>query len=284
MMDYEVFKNVFVERIKEFLPPMFRNFDVGIHLVPKTNEVKEAMIMMLETADEVFVSPNIYLDDVYEAFKECQDLDAVMADSAAVIVSFTGTQPVDPQLQDMEKLKGNIVKVLVNTERNLELLETAAHKKWLDLSIIYRMIVPDEDAEGFASTVLNRELQECLGLTDEELDAIAEENGRNNFKTQVVTLAGNARILTTEVGLFGAAAMLRSDALREIAEAAGDDLYLIPSSVHEMFVFPAENCDLTGLKKTLKEGNSKYTSTDEFLSDSIYYYNRESETVTIAAK
>lgn len=46
MMDYEVFREVVSERIKDFLPPIFSSYKVKINTVRKVNEEKEALIMM----------------------------------------------------------------------------------------------------------------------------------------------------------------------------------------------------------------------------------------------
>ena len=42
-MDYGVFKNVIAERIKEFLPSVYSEFDVNVMEVPKINGMRETL-------------------------------------------------------------------------------------------------------------------------------------------------------------------------------------------------------------------------------------------------
>ena len=92
MMDYEVFKNVIATRIKEFLPSVYAEFDVSIMEVPKINGMKEAMILAFESDGCRMSGPNIYLDDLYNDFKESRDLEEILKETAGKIIGCTGTQ------------------------------------------------------------------------------------------------------------------------------------------------------------------------------------------------
>ena len=87
MMDYEVFREVVSERIKDFLPPIFSSYKVKINTVRKVNEEKEALIMMPEKSGELTAMPNIYLDEMYEEFQKVEDLDVVLRLMAAMVIS-----------------------------------------------------------------------------------------------------------------------------------------------------------------------------------------------------
>ena len=86
MMDYEVFREVVSERIKDFLPPIFSSYKVKINTVRKVNEEKEALIMMPEKSGELTAMPNIYLDEMYEEFQKVEDLDVVLRLMAAMVI------------------------------------------------------------------------------------------------------------------------------------------------------------------------------------------------------
>ena len=86
-MDYEVFREVVSERIKDFLPPIFSSYKVKINTVRKVNEEKEALIMMPEKSGELTAMPNIYLDEMYEEFQKVEDLDVVLRLMAAMVIS-----------------------------------------------------------------------------------------------------------------------------------------------------------------------------------------------------
>lgn len=283
MMDYGVFKNVVTARIKEFLPSVYAEFEVSVERVPKINGMREAMIVWLETEGCRMSGPNIYLDDLYSAFTECSDIDFVLHDAACKITAFTGTQMLcRNEAVELDAYKADIVKMLINTELNAGLLAAAPHKNFLDLSVIYRMAVADADGNGYATALITNELQEELKMTVEELDALAEENSRSKLKTKVMNVAPGCRMMITEGLIYGAINLQRTDELKKIADEMESDLYLLPSSIHDVMVFRAESFgDEKTLLAMLKEGNETCNNDDEFLSNNIYYYSRAENTVIL---
>lgn len=69
--------------------------------------------------------------------------------------------------------------------------------------------------------------------------------------------------------------------LRETADRAGDDLYLMGSSVHEMVAVPAMDADPEELRRIVQDMNRLVVKESEVLSDSIYYYDRERDTLAV---
>lgn len=286
MMEYEVFKKVVTERIKEFLPSIYAKFDVTIEPVPKINGMKEAMIVCFETEDCRMSGPNIYLDDLYREFTESNDLDFIMHDTACKIVAFTGTQMLcENDAIEMERYKPDIVKMLINTEMNTGLLAMAPHKEFMDLSVIYRMAVSDADGHGYATALITNDLLKELKMAVDELDALAEENSRRKFKTKVVSVAPECRMMATEGLIYGAINLERMDEIKKIADEMDSDLYLLPSSIHDIMAFSAKICNSTKvLFEMLKEGNETCNDEDEFLSNNIYYYSRSENTVELITR
>ena len=281
MMDYEVFKNVVVSRIGEFLPPMFQKFDVQIHQIPKINGVKEAVILALETDGCRIGAPNVYLDELYDQFKKTEDMDEVLAYAAAFIVQFTGIQMLDEETADVAEYKEDIIMTLINTEKNRELLKNVPHREFLNLSVVYRLAVEDADGNGFATALIDNEFLEDLNMSADELHTLAEENTKRKFKTRVVALAEGMSAVTTEYVLFGAVNLLRPDELHKVAEAMDDDLYIVPDSIHELMAIKAGKATVEQLTGVLRDGNSHVESAEMFLSDNIYYFSRETGEVTI---
>ena len=151
MMDYEVFREVVSERIKDFLPPIFSSYKVKINTVRKVNEEKEALIMMPEKSGELTAMPNIYLDEMYEEFQKVEDLDVVLRLMAAMVIHYTGRfKPSEVDL-DFKQKKDAIVMNLINTKKNRALLEHVPHKDVLDLSIVYRIIMAIRNAKGYGN-------------------------------------------------------------------------------------------------------------------------------------
>ncbi len=283
MMDYEVFKNVVTARIKEFLPPIYRNFNAEVHRVPKINGMREAMIVSLEMDDCRMSGPNIYLDELYERFIECGEMDSIMKEAAQAVIAFTGMQHLGERgAVKLQDYRGNVVQMLINTEMNRDLLETAPHKEFFDLSIIYRIAVPDEDGKGYATALVTNEMMEELGVTAEELDRLAEENSRRDLKTQLFPMTTELTMMTTEAKMYGAVNLLRMDEIKKVSEKMNANLYILPSSVHDLMVI-REN-EMTSeitLFAMLKDGNETCNDPDENLSYNIYYYDREKNALDI---
>lgn len=85
-------------------------------------------------------------------------------------------------------------------------------------------------------------------------------------------------VLTNKKSLYGAAAVLYEGLVAELSEKMDTDLYLLPSSVHEFILVPAE----IGLKKEelmemVRSVNDTQLPKEDFLSDFIYYYCRKKE-------
>lgn len=276
MMDYGVFKKVIVTRIKEYLPPVYAKFEVNVEQVPKINGVKEAMIVEFNSDGCRMAGPNIYLDDLYMSFMQHEDLDMLLKDTACKITAFTGTQNLGQnETVDMLQYRSDIIKVLVNTEMNKDLLKAAPHKDFLDLSVTYRIAVNESGGNGYATALITNELLDELKMTPEELDTLAEENSRRKLKTQVIAIGPKARMMITTGMAFGGINLQRTDEIRKIADELDSDLYLLPSSIHDVMVFAESVCDDENkFFEMLKSGNDECNDAGENLSYNIYYYDR----------
>lgn len=96
-----------------------------------------------------------------------------------------------------------------------------------------------------------------------EKDALAGESGVFQY------------VLTNSKRTYGAAGMLRTDLLQEVAEKEGCGLFILPSSVHEVLLlpdrgmFPAEM-----LRETIGAVNREQVADAEKLSDNLYYFRK----------
>ena len=86
-------------------------------------------------------------------------------------------------------------------------------------------------------------------------------------------------IITNERKLFGAASMLYEEPIHELAEQVGGDLYILPSSVHEViadFDSPEE------LAEMVYEINMEQVDINDRLSNQVYHYDRDLRTLRLA--
>lgn len=93
-------------------------------------------------------------------------------------------------------------------------------------------------------------------------------------------------VLTNEQKLYGAGCMLYEGVLCREAERIGADLYILPSSVHEVMLLPAvpdTGEALDGLRDLVAGINrSDVLSARDVLSDRVFYYNRRKRELTVA--
>lgn len=90
-------------------------------------------------------------------------------------------------------------------------------------------------------------------------------------------------ILTTNGKRLGASILLNVAALTRIAEELHSNLYIFPSSIHEVLALPEEgsNNQRVMQKEMVEEVNASNVSPEERLSNSVYYFDREKQEVTI---
>lgn len=91
-------------------------------------------------------------------------------------------------------------------------------------------------------------------------------------------------ILSNAPKLNGAAALFYSDILKEFANLLEKDIYILPSSIHEVILLPySKNIDVGELKKIVTDANDKIVLEDEILSNNIYLYSVSKDEISISA-
>ena len=81
-----------------------------------------------------------------------------------------------------------------------------------------------------------------------------------------------ATIITNATAYYGAAVMLYPEVLKELA--GSNNLFLIPSSVHEFICIVDDGMTSTKyLENLLRWVNSSEVAASDFLSDTLYYYD-----------
>ena len=77
--------------------------------------------------------------------------------------------------------------------------------------------------------------------------------------------------------------MADTEVLSGIAGRLESDVYILPSSVHECMIVPAEQWeDTSALSEMVREINRTQVSEEEYLSNTIYRFRRETQKVETA--
>ena len=76
--------------------------------------------------------------------------------------------------------------------------------------------------------------------------------------------------------------MLYEEPIHELAEQVGGDLYILPSSVHEVIAVPADFDSPEELAEMVYEINMEQVDINDRLSNQVYHYDRDLRTLRLA--
>lgn len=272
---------------------------VKLHDVRKNNGVVLKGITMMQENNNI--TPTIYLNNLYDDYKTgITSIDNVIDDVISTYNRNKISHRVDMQyLLDYERIKHKIVYKLVNTEKNSELLKDVPHKEFLDLSIIFKCLISDSEL-GEASVLIHNVNMKMWNVTVEDLYQAAKENTPRILKYEIKRMMDvlyeimngapefehdecmaecsdsvPMYVLSNRNKVDGAACLLYPDLIQDFADAIGGSYYIIPSSIHEVLLLPAEHEeDSAEIKSMIREINDTQVITEEILSYSLYFYDR----------
>lgn len=297
-MNYEEFKTELQEKIQE---RFLQNIDLVSKMVTLTNETVEGMALKVEGSEGMDIT--IYPKSLYEKYERGISVQK-MADYFSKEISFAlDNKPEMPEIT-VENAKECISFSLMNKEKNKELLEKCPHMDMFDMAAVFRWHISDRE-----SFLVDNNIMQILKMTREELLMIAKKNTENQ-KYICEEMTGVMRgimlkngigkevideiipmqqtpfyVVATENYFEGSAAMLSNTFLQKVAnQLKCDELYIIPSSRHEILVVnPDLPLDSQALKEIVQKvnANSKVVSTEDFLSDSVYKYSVKNFTFSV---
>lgn len=184
-MNYNEFKQSVVENFSSYLSERYQSAEVVVKPTNKVNRQVDGIVLMnidgLPNA-----SPTIYVNDMYEQYLETENFDEVMEKAAGTMEHAIEEFPEVARIgvMDFDSLKDNVVLTLINAESNKELLKTVPHRTFEDLAIVYRWYLKHDD-QGIYSNLVNNDLAERVGMTEEQLYKAAVENTSRIFPPTV---------------------------------------------------------------------------------------------------
>lgn len=293
-LTYEEFKITLASQVTNLVG---EEVNVTIHKVQKNNGILLDAISIMRTG--VYTAPSIYLEDLYEHYERGKSI----LEIAKKVISLSeegqlkGVLPKD-FFMDYNKIKGRICYRVVNYEKNQQFLKTVPHKKVLDLAMIYYYSVEPELLKNASVLIRNIDLQRW-GIEADEIKARAEVNTPCVNPWQLITMAElleqiiedrnlrvrfelpeddpiNMYIITNQDKYFGASCIFYPQVLEEIAERINNHFYILPSSVHECIIMPAQKgFSQESLSRMVTEINESQLDEVEVLSDQAYFYNSD---------
>jgi hypothetical protein len=210
-------------------------------------------------------------------------------------------------------IKDRIIFKLVNKESNAELLNMVPHVEYLDLAIIFYHVINqvevseiEDEADVKAALIFNKHMLSWEAEVSDLMNVAMENTPQIlglNVQGILTTLAEYAHddqmfdiakeedtqlplyVATNNRKCNGAGVILYKDMLMAMAEKLKSDIYVIPCSVHEVILVKViKGCqiDIEGLRETIAYVNETSVPEGDILSDSLYYYSRDTNELCIA--
>ena len=308
MMEYKIFKEIVEEQFLNYMPEEYKDYSVRIEEVHKTNQTLDGLCLTAPESKGPAALPTIYINHLYENYLETGNFPKTMESAVKDLITAYRDMPAEVGNFNLSHTNGKIIMALVNTEQNRKMLENIPHRDFHDLSIVYRLMV-GTDESGMYSALINDRMAEKIGMTEQELYVAAFINtkellppmirGMEEVIKEIMVLSGIDEemavqvlketapkkamyILSNSSEVNGAVSMLYEEELHKFAENIGTDLYILPSSVNEVILVPAEGEDLMELAQMVTDINMREVPVGERLSNQVYHYDRHLRQISLA--
>lgn len=300
-------KEQFINLVSEQLQAV-TGCEIKVNKVTKNNGVVlNAVIIMREDTN---VYPSIYLESFYDDYNFGEPIEEIVERILRLEKEHQLSSELDvANILDFNKIKSDLYYKIINYESNYERLKDIPHKKVLDLAKVYYIEIQNEEI-GTGTILVNNNFLYQWNVTPEELDIVAKRNTETKLqpsvremsevlKESIYDMFGDKEqeipnldyinypcmyVVTNKKGSFGASTLLYNNLLKIIAEEIEDDLVIFPSSIYEFIFMPSSivERDYHELKEIVETINQNEVSKEDFLSNNVYFYDRENAKLTIA--
>ncbi len=296
-LDYMDFVGELRKKLYQIIPT---GMEIEVHSVLKNNSIRLDSLVMSDR--ECCISPNFYLREYYNDYKGGRAIVSLAYEIYGKWLEVSGrVEDLVPDLA-FEKCSPFIVYRLVNADRNRELLEQVPNIPFFDLAVTFYSLVGSQE-DGVRSIRIDNQLMEKWGMDTYTLLKLAGSNTPRLFPVRYCPVsqalqgfsdtdqaevlsygAGEPYLLTNQQGINGAAAWLYPNQMEQISQGHGKDLYILPSSVHELIVLAEEDREQEErLVEMVREVNRECVSTEDYLSDHVYLYDYQKRTIKMIA-
>ena len=305
----------FCNNVKNILSKMVDDkCNVRVEEVIKNNQVSLQAVVIMENGRNS--APSIFLEKYYGEYLSGRNLNDICLD--IMVINDKYKDAISFDINDFltyEKVKDKIYVKVINKNKNRKRLEKMPWIEFLDLAAI-AYVETDEfgcvagtinvtdanmtawniDKETLFDAAIKNTvtyMKPCLEKIGELMKELyCEKIGNNSLYgmdelDQIMNAIDTSYdrmiyVLTNKKRINGSVYIMFNDILISVAEEINDNLYIIPSSIHELIIVP-EKCAINEneLKYMVKEINKTELDPKEVLSDSIYYFDRSIGNVQI---
>ena len=307
-MNYDEFIEEVKNNLLSHLSGDFSNAEIKISPNNKVNyETHSLSVTTPELGDKV--APSLDLKMNYERYKKNQDMDEILEHMAFAITSAYENIDKIPELANPEMKEENVFMQLINTESNPKLLAESPHRPFHDMSVIYRVKM-GLDEGGLMSVKVTDDVMKNMGLDEERLFELAAEQTPKILPPKIqsmneiflgmmgetglgghegeellesMDMGVDMLVISNKYNIHGATNMVFDSVLHDAAERLGQDIYLLPSSTHEILAVGQSMGDPEELQAMVNEINQSTVGEQDRLSNQVFAYNMTTRELTVAA-
>ncbi len=249
------------------------------------------------------VSPTIYLEAFWEEYQNEEKIADIVDRILKIYREDTPKEEIDMEFfRYFDKVKDRICYRLIHREKNRSLLEKIPHIELLDLAICFYYAYQGKEL-GNGSILIYDSHVAMWNTTVSQLLALAQDNTPRIFpwecrsmaevieeilrdcgETQMCPQEVPMRVLSNRQHIHGAACILYPGLLDRLAEEAEGNLYVLPSSVHEVILLKDKGAeDVEALKAMIAEVNDTQVPPEEILSANLYYFDCQQRHISIVS-
>ena len=315
MQDFITEQKSFGEKIVEGLKARLKNnLEFDLRTIVKSNDCSRNVLIIQEPNDSV--GKTVCLDDMFKAYQEqnvsiemlVEELVPICEMKTPNFVELDDSKCLLEKMQDFDYLllNGNITLKLINRSMSEKYLEGKAYLEFLDLAIVFCMIMKTSDTEIGTIAIpeeitkewnvsLNQAFEKVLEVIEKEnpivrmtmfdfmSDMIARNLGDLKELEEFVAPSKEMYIQTNQQKINGSMTLVYKDNLLRFCEETGwSSIYIIPSSIHELLFIPiTEEVSEENLKSMIVEVNTTQIADEEVLSNNLYIYNKVTNEIRI---
>lgn len=258
-------------------------------------------------------TPVFYLKDLYGQYlhgKTAEDLAECVLEQYG---RYADQNNIDFEwLCRLENICERIVLKAVNYERNRVQLENCPYIKELDLALTFRVLLEQKE-DQLGTILVTNELMTRWEITEFDLFDLAVRNMQKlwhptlepiqdvlytlmqledeypderagDFEDLQGTWKLSMYVLSNDMRLNGATVLFYTDCLRKFADRMEKDIFVLPSSIHEVLLIPEEDeFSAWDFRQIVEQVNHQLVSEDEILSDHVYRYLYRENRLVIGA-
>ena len=311
MLNFKEFQEYIKSNVKDYLPENYKDADIQFTDVVKNNDVHLTGVLIKKENETL--TPNIYINELYEKYSRGMNLDEIVGDIADLRIEHDPpeAQSIGSIFTNYEMVKQRLEIHLCDMELNRDKLKNQVYTEQGDFAATYHIkIGGDGMLRGSAAVTPN--LLKGWGITEEQLreDSLRAEHSKGAVFTDIEELVAEKTFglkstnlldkqndvidnevgfsfycLTSEEKRYGASMILQEDVMGKVSKLMGGDFYILPSSIHETLIVPTTTqMTLEDMSIMVQYVNKEAVEPEDKLSDKVQFYDSKEMVIENAKK